>query len=155
MGIGTVWRHVPHDFLFCLSGLLLFAGVLAENLPGSRGWFHDLRWTVELKGRSAWAKITSTDFDPETYPGEDSPQAMELQRKIDEWYPQALARYERWRRFDSMISTATFDGLNRLFSSDRSLVRSGREFGLGLVDRMPMLKHFFVHILLPPGPLAR
>jgi len=57
---------------------------------------------------------------------------------------QALARYERWRRFDSTISAATFDGLNRLFSNDRTLVRSGREFGLGLVDRMPMLKRFFV-----------
>ena len=57
---------------------------------------------------------------------------------------QALARYERWRRFDSMISTATFDGLNRLFSNDRSLMRSGREFGLGLVDRIPKLKHFLV-----------
>jgi 2-octaprenyl-6-methoxyphenol hydroxylase len=57
---------------------------------------------------------------------------------------QALVRYERWRRFDSTISAATFDGLNRLFSSDRALVRSGREFGLGLVDRMPMLKRFFV-----------
>jgi len=57
---------------------------------------------------------------------------------------QALARYERWRRFDSTISTATFDGLNRLFSNDRALIRSGRDFGLGLVDRMPMLKRFFV-----------
>lgn len=57
---------------------------------------------------------------------------------------QALVRYERWRRFDSTISAATFDGLNRLFSSDRALVRSGRDFGLGLVDRMPMLKRFFV-----------
>jgi 2-octaprenyl-6-methoxyphenol hydroxylase len=57
---------------------------------------------------------------------------------------QALTRYERWRRFDSTISTATFDGLNRLFSSDYTLVRSGREVGLGLVDRMPMLKRFFV-----------
>ncbi len=57
---------------------------------------------------------------------------------------QALARYERWRRFDSTISAATFDGLNRLFSNDRALIRSGRDFGLGLVDRMPMLKRFFV-----------
>lgn len=57
---------------------------------------------------------------------------------------QALVRYERWRRFDSTISAATFDGLNRLFSSDRALIRSGRDFGLGLVDRMPMLKRFFV-----------
>jgi len=57
---------------------------------------------------------------------------------------QALARYERWRRFDSVVSAATFDGLNRLFASDLTLLRSGREIGLGLVDRMPALKRFFV-----------
>jgi 2-octaprenyl-6-methoxyphenol hydroxylase len=58
---------------------------------------------------------------------------------------QALARYERWRRFDSAISTATFDGLNWLFANDHALLRSGREFGLGIVDRVPALKRFFVN----------
>lgn len=57
---------------------------------------------------------------------------------------EALARYERWRRFDSALSAATFDGLNRLFSADAVLTRSVRELGLGLVDRVPMLKRFFV-----------
>jgi 2-octaprenyl-6-methoxyphenol hydroxylase len=57
---------------------------------------------------------------------------------------QALLRYERWRRFDSVISAATFDGLNRLFANDLTLLRSGRELGLGLVDRIPALKRFFV-----------
>jgi len=57
---------------------------------------------------------------------------------------QALARYERWRRFDSVVSAATFDGLNRLFASDLTLLRSAREFGLGVVDRVPALKRFFV-----------
>lgn len=57
---------------------------------------------------------------------------------------EALSRYERWRRFDSAISAATFDAINRLFSSDASLVRSVREVGLGIVDRVPMLKRFFV-----------
>ena len=42
------------------------------------------------------------------------------------------------------MSAAAFDGLNRLFSGDATLVRSVREFGLGLVDRMPVLKRFFV-----------
>lgn len=56
----------------------------------------------------------------------------------------ALARYERWRRFDSFMSAAAFDGLNRLFASDATLVRSAREVGLGLVDRLPGLKRFFV-----------
>jgi 2-octaprenyl-6-methoxyphenol hydroxylase len=57
---------------------------------------------------------------------------------------QALARYERWRRFDSAVSAAAFDGINRLFASDLTLLRSVRELGLGLVDRIPVLKRFFV-----------
>jgi 2-octaprenyl-6-methoxyphenol hydroxylase len=57
---------------------------------------------------------------------------------------QALARYERWRRFDSAVSAATFDGINRLFASDATLLRSVREVGLGVVDRIPALKRFFV-----------
>ncbi len=57
---------------------------------------------------------------------------------------QALTRYERWRRFDSAVSAATFDGINRLFASDAPLLRSVREVGLGVVDRIPALKRFFV-----------
>jgi 2-octaprenyl-6-methoxyphenol hydroxylase len=56
----------------------------------------------------------------------------------------ALERYERWRRFDSALSAATFDGLNRLFSNDWALLRSAREFGLGMVDRIPVLKQLLV-----------
>ena len=56
----------------------------------------------------------------------------------------ALERYERWRRFDATLSTATFDALNRLFSSDIALLRSTRELGLGIVDRLPALKRLLV-----------
>lgn len=55
-----------------------------------------------------------------------------------------LERYETWRRFDSGLSAATFDALNRLFSTDATLVRSAREAGLALVDRIPALKRAFV-----------
>ena len=55
-----------------------------------------------------------------------------------------LERYERWRRLDSALSAATFDALNRLFSNDWTLLRSARDFGLGLVERMPHLKRYFV-----------
>lgn len=55
-----------------------------------------------------------------------------------------LARYERWRRFDSMLSAAAFDGLNRLFSNDWTVLRATRDMGLGLVDRLPALKQLFV-----------
>jgi len=56
----------------------------------------------------------------------------------------ALERYERWRRLDSMLSAAAFDGLNRLFSNDFTVARTARDFGLGLIERMPVLKGFFV-----------
>ena len=55
-----------------------------------------------------------------------------------------LARYERWRRTDAALSAAAFDGLNRLFSSDWTLLRTARSAGLALVDRLPVLKQFFV-----------
>jgi 2-octaprenyl-6-methoxyphenol hydroxylase len=55
-----------------------------------------------------------------------------------------LERYERWRRLDSALSAATFDALNRLFSNDVTVLRTARDFGLGLVERMPGLKQFFV-----------
>jgi 2-octaprenyl-6-methoxyphenol hydroxylase len=55
-----------------------------------------------------------------------------------------LERYERWRRLDSAVSAAAFDGLNRLFSNDLTPLRTLRDFGLGLVERMPALKQLFV-----------
>ncbi|MEQ1576648.1 MAG: FAD-dependent monooxygenase [Hyphomicrobium sp.] len=55
-----------------------------------------------------------------------------------------LERYEQWRRFDSTMSALTYDGLNRLFSSDLALLRAARDAGLALVDRMPSLKEAFV-----------
>jgi 2-octaprenyl-6-methoxyphenol hydroxylase len=39
---------------------------------------------------------------------------------------------------------AVTDGLNRLFSNDVLPVRLARDLGLGLVDRMPALKRFFI-----------
>jgi 2-octaprenyl-6-methoxyphenol hydroxylase len=55
-----------------------------------------------------------------------------------------LKRYERWRRFDSAVSATTFDALNRLFSNDNAVLRATRDFGLGLVDRTPILKKLFI-----------
>ena len=55
-----------------------------------------------------------------------------------------LERYERWRRLDSALSAGTFDALNRLFSSDVTVLRTARDFGLGLVERLPALKQLFV-----------
>src|SRR5262249_1133424 len=55
-----------------------------------------------------------------------------------------LEHYGRWRRLDSALSAATYDGLNRLFSNDWSPLRPARDFGLAVVDRLPALKQFFV-----------
>jgi 2-octaprenyl-6-methoxyphenol hydroxylase len=38
----------------------------------------------------------------------------------------------------------TTDVLNRMFSSDFAPLRQVRDIGLGLVDRMPRLKEFFI-----------
>jgi 2-octaprenyl-6-methoxyphenol hydroxylase len=55
-----------------------------------------------------------------------------------------LERYQSWRRFDTFRMGVTTDVLNRLFSNDITPVRALRDFGLGLVDRLPSLKSFFI-----------
>jgi 2-octaprenyl-6-methoxyphenol hydroxylase len=55
-----------------------------------------------------------------------------------------LERYQRWRRFDTMAMGIATDGLNRLFSNHSAVLRLARDVGLGLVDRLPALKHFFI-----------
>ncbi len=57
----------------------------------------------------------------------------------------ALERYEQWRRFDTVQMGVTTDVLNRLFSNDNPLVTAARDLGLGLVDRMPRMKDFFIN----------
>jgi 2-octaprenyl-6-methoxyphenol hydroxylase len=55
-----------------------------------------------------------------------------------------LERYQRWRRFDTMAMGVATDGLNRLFSNRSDVLRLARDIGLGLVDRLPTLKHVFI-----------
>ena len=55
-----------------------------------------------------------------------------------------LDRYQRWRRFDTLAMGIATDGLNRLFSNRSDLLRLVRDLGLGLVDRLPALKEFFI-----------
>lgn len=55
-----------------------------------------------------------------------------------------LERYERWRRFDTWMSALGYDGLNRMFSSDIGVLRSVRDLGLGIVNRLPRLKERLV-----------
>ena len=55
-----------------------------------------------------------------------------------------LERYETWRRFDTVRMGVTTDVLNRLFSNDVTPLRVLRDVGLGVVDRLPGLKSFFI-----------
>jgi 2-octaprenyl-6-methoxyphenol hydroxylase len=55
-----------------------------------------------------------------------------------------LERYQRWRRFDTMAMGLATNSLNLLFSNKSTLLRSVRDIGLGLVDRMPPLKSAFI-----------
>jgi 2-octaprenyl-6-methoxyphenol hydroxylase len=55
-----------------------------------------------------------------------------------------LERYQRWRRFDTLAMGIATDGLNRLFSNRSDLLRLARDFGLGVVDRLPFLKGYFI-----------
>jgi 2-octaprenyl-6-methoxyphenol hydroxylase len=55
-----------------------------------------------------------------------------------------LERYQRWRRFDTMAMGVATDGLNRLFSNRSEVLRAVRDLGLGVVDRLPVLKRMFI-----------
>jgi 2-octaprenyl-6-methoxyphenol hydroxylase len=55
-----------------------------------------------------------------------------------------LERYQRWRRFDTVAMGVATDGLNRLFSNQSDVLRLVRDVGLGVVDRLPALKHLFI-----------
>jgi 2-octaprenyl-6-methoxyphenol hydroxylase len=63
---------------------------------------------------------------------------------LDPGGEEALAAYERARRVDVTAMGFMTDGLNRLFSNDILPLRLIRDLGLGLVDRMPGAKRFFI-----------
>lgn len=58
--------------------------------------------------------------------------------------PDVLERYQIWRRFDSTTLALGMDAVNRLFSNDSPLLRAGRDFGLGLVNRAAPLRRAFM-----------
>ncbi|RZT06309.1 Ubiquinone biosynthesis hydroxylase, UbiH/UbiF/VisC/COQ6 family [Duganella sp. CF402] len=51
-----------------------------------------------------------------------------------------LARYERARKEDVLLMQLTTDGLARLFETDIEPLRVVRNFGLNLLDKLPVLK---------------
>ncbi len=63
---------------------------------------------------------------------------------LDVGGPSVLERYQRWRRFDTMAMGFATDSINRLFSNQSDVLRLVRDVGLGLVERAPGLKNFFI-----------
>lgn len=57
---------------------------------------------------------------------------------------QLLARYERWRSLDAFSVMAATDGINRLFGVPGRLPSAVRRLGMGAVQRLPVLKRFFM-----------
>ncbi len=55
-----------------------------------------------------------------------------------------LARYEQWRRFDTMTLAIATDLSNRLFSNDNPLLRLGRNLGMGAINAVPALRRGFI-----------
>ncbi|HET6537565.1 MAG TPA: FAD-dependent monooxygenase [Sphingopyxis sp.] len=55
-----------------------------------------------------------------------------------------LARYQRWRGLDNMMVSLATDSLTRLFGVPGSTASAVRRAGLGAVQRLPMLKRFFM-----------
>jgi len=55
-----------------------------------------------------------------------------------------LARYQRWRRFDSFALALATDQLNRLFANDWGPLRMARDVGLRLVNHMGLARRFLM-----------
>lgn len=57
---------------------------------------------------------------------------------------QLLKRYENWRSLDTFMVMSVTDGLNRLFGIPGKLPSAARRLGMGAVQRLPVLKRFFM-----------
>ncbi|GIT92670.1 2-octaprenyl-6-methoxyphenyl hydroxylase [Jannaschia pagri] len=55
-----------------------------------------------------------------------------------------LARYQRWRRFDTTAMGLATDAVNRLFSNDNPILRLGRDLGMGAISAMPGARRAFI-----------
>ena len=55
-----------------------------------------------------------------------------------------LARYERWRRFDSTVLALGMDAVNRLFSNDNPVLKAVRALGMRAVAAAPGPRRAFI-----------
>lgn len=79
-----------------------------------------------------------------------------LRLGLDPGGPDVLERYQRWRRFDTMLMLGLTDGLDRLFSNDVELLKHVRRLGLAGVHQLGHTKRFFMrHAMGLVGDLPR
>jgi 2-octaprenyl-6-methoxyphenol hydroxylase len=76
----------------------------------------------------------------------------QLRLGLDPGAPEALEAYQASRRFDTAQMAVTTDLLNRLFSNDIGPLRMLRDMGLGIVNRLPGVKSFFIAQAAGTGP---
>ena len=55
-----------------------------------------------------------------------------------------LARYQEWRRFDNTTLALATDTFNKLFSNDNPILRTVRDIGMGVVNRLPAARRTFI-----------
>ena len=58
---------------------------------------------------------------------------------------QLLKRYENWRALDTFTTMSVMDGIVRLFGVPGRTASAIRRLGMGAVQRMPVLKNFFMN----------
>lgn len=63
---------------------------------------------------------------------------------LDPGDKQLLTRYERWRGLDTFMVAIATDGLTRLFGIPGRIPSAIRRLGMGMVQRTPMLKTWFM-----------
>ncbi|HLV08071.1 MAG TPA: FAD-dependent monooxygenase [Croceibacterium sp.] len=63
---------------------------------------------------------------------------------LDPGDKQLLTRYERWRGLDTFMVAFATDGLTRLFGIPGRIPSAIRRLGMGMVQRTPMLKTWFM-----------
>jgi 2-octaprenyl-6-methoxyphenol hydroxylase len=68
------------------------------------------------------------------------------QAGLDIGHGTVLAKYDRWRRFDSASLSFGTDVLNRLFSNSFGPLQHARGLGLGLVQRSDAARRFFMRV---------
>ncbi|MDR3532472.1 MAG: UbiH/UbiF/VisC/COQ6 family ubiquinone biosynthesis hydroxylase [Rhodopila sp.] len=62
-----------------------------------------------------------------------------------------LARYQGVRRSDNLLMFAMTDGIDRLFSTDRRVVRAARDLGISAVNRLGPMKRVFMRRAMGVG----